>query len=91
MAYPHQEVLPEGSRVSLIAEKLNDQSELTGIHPTDQYFPPASTLKVVTALAAKLELGNSFAFRTTLESSSSDAVLTFSGDPTLLTQDLKRC
>ncbi|WP_047481664.1 serine-type D-Ala-D-Ala carboxypeptidase [Vibrio campbellii] len=89
MAYPHQEVLPEGSRVSLIAEKLNDQSELTGIHPTDQYFPPASTLKVVTALAAKLELGNSFAFRTTLESSNSDAVLTFSGDPTLLTQDLK--
>ena len=89
MAYLHQEVLPEGSRVSLIAEKLNDQSELTGIHPTDQYFPPASTLKVVTALAAKLELGNSFAFRTTLESSNSDAVLTFSGDPTLLTQDLK--
>ena len=89
MAYPHQEVLPEGSRVSLVAEKLNGQSELKGVHPTEQYFPPASTLKVVTALAAKLELGNSFAFRTTLESSNSDAVLTFSGDPTLLTQDLK--
>ena len=89
MAYPHQEVLPEGSRVSLVAEKLNGQSELKGVHPTEQYFPPASTLKVVTALAAKLELGNSFAFRTTLESSNSDTVLTFSGDPTLLTQDLK--
>ncbi|WP_086026825.1 serine-type D-Ala-D-Ala carboxypeptidase [Vibrio sp. AND4] len=88
-AYPHQELLPQGSRISLIAEKLNDQSELTSIQPTDQYFPPASTLKVITALAAKLELGNNFAFRTTLESSSSDAVLTFSGDPTLLTQDLK--
>ena len=89
MAYPHQEVLPVGSRVSLVAEKLNGQSELKGVHPTEQYFPPASTLKVVTALAAKLELGNGFTFRTTLESSNSDATLTFSGDPTLVTQDLK--
>ncbi|CAE6894182.1 COG2027 D-alanyl-D-alanine carboxypeptidase (penicillin-binding protein 4) [Vibrio sp. B1REV9] len=88
-AYPHQEVLPEGVRVSLIAEKLNDQSELTGIQPTTQYFPPASTLKIVTALAAKLELGNAFVFRTSIESSSADAVITFSGDPTLQTQDLK--
>ncbi|WP_049535494.1 serine-type D-Ala-D-Ala carboxypeptidase [Vibrio harveyi] len=88
-AYPHQEVLPDGARISLVAEKLNGQSELKGIHPTEQYFPPASTLKVVTALAAKLELGNGFTFRTTLESSNSDAVFTFSGDPTLVTQDLK--
>ncbi|GBK98974.1 D-alanyl-D-alanine carboxypeptidase [Vibrio harveyi] len=73
----------------MVAEKLNGQSELKGIHPTEQYFPPASTLKVVTALAAKLELGNGFTFRTTLESSNSDAVFTFSGDPTLVTQDLK--
>ncbi len=40
-------------------------------------------------MAAKLELGNGFTFRTTLESSNSDAVFTFSGDPTLVTQDLK--
>lgn len=46
-------------------------------------------LKIVTALAAKLELGDSFAFRTKLETSSSDAVIYFVGDPTLQTQDLK--
>ncbi|WJK26902.1 D-alanyl-D-alanine carboxypeptidase [Vibrio parahaemolyticus] len=69
-AYPHQEVLPEGARISLVAEKLNESSTLDGIRPTDQLFPPASTLKIVTALAAKLELGDSFAFRTKLETSS---------------------
>ncbi|MDW3170786.1 D-alanyl-D-alanine carboxypeptidase, partial [Vibrio sp. Y184] len=88
-AYPHQEVLPEGTRISLVAEKLNESSTLDGIRPTDQLFPPASTLKIVTALAAKLELGDSFAFRTKLETSSSDAVIYFVGDPTLQTQDLK--
>ncbi|HGF3677969.1 serine-type D-Ala-D-Ala carboxypeptidase [Vibrio parahaemolyticus] len=88
-AYPHQEVLPEGARISLVAEKLNESSTLDGIRPTDQLFPPASTLKIVTALAAKLELGDSFAFRTKLETSSSDAVIYFVGDPTLQTQDLK--
>ncbi|MBE3898107.1 serine-type D-Ala-D-Ala carboxypeptidase [Vibrio parahaemolyticus] len=88
-AYPHQDVLPEGTRISLVAEKLNESSTLDGIRPTDQLFPPASTLKIVTALAAKLELGDSFAFRTKLETSSSDAVIYFVGDPTLQTQDLK--
>ncbi|HHX8282184.1 serine-type D-Ala-D-Ala carboxypeptidase [Vibrio diabolicus] len=88
-AYPHQEVLPEGSRISLVAEKLSENAELDGVHPTEQLFPPASTLKIVTALAAKLELGDNFRFRTKLEASSSDAVIYFVGDPTLQTNDLK--
>ena len=90
LSYPHQEVLPNGARVSLVAQKLDSQTELTDINPTDQLFPPASTLKIVTALAAKLELGNEFTFKTKLESSSSDAVISFSGDPTLLTNDLHK-
>ncbi|MEX3074017.1 serine-type D-Ala-D-Ala carboxypeptidase [Vibrio alginolyticus] len=89
-AYPHQKVLPEGVRISLVAEKLSDDTELAGIHPTEQLFPPASTLKIVTALAAKLELGDDFRFRTTLETSASDAVINFVGDPTLQTEDLKK-
>ncbi|MGP8307511.1 serine-type D-Ala-D-Ala carboxypeptidase [Vibrio sp. YIC-376] len=88
-AYPHQEVLPEGARISLVAQKLSGNAELTGIHPTEQLFPPASTLKIVTALAAKLELGDTFRFRTAIETSSSDAVIRFVGDPTLQTEDLK--
>ncbi len=89
-AYPHQNVLPEGARISLVAEKLSGESELAGIHPTEQLFPPASTLKIVTALAAKLELGDDFRFRTTLETSVSDAVINFVGDPTLQTEDLNK-
>ncbi len=89
-AYPHQRVLPEGVRISLVAEKLSGETELAGIHPTEQLFPPASTLKIVTALAAKLELGDDFRFRTTLETSASDAVISFVGDPTLQTEDLKK-
>ncbi len=88
-AYPHQEVLPEGARISLVAEKLSGNTELSGIHPTEQLFPPASTLKIVTALASKLELGDNFRFRTSIETSSSDAVIHFVGDPTLQTDDLK--
>ncbi|MEF1212726.1 serine-type D-Ala-D-Ala carboxypeptidase, partial [Vibrio alginolyticus] len=33
-AYPHQEVLPEGARISLVAEKLSENAELDGVHPT---------------------------------------------------------
>ncbi|MDF2154978.1 serine-type D-Ala-D-Ala carboxypeptidase [Vibrio sp. CAU 1672] len=88
-AAPYQDVLPEGARVSLIAEKLSDHSALQDIHPNGQYFPPASTLKVITALAAKLELGDEFSFETQLTRSGQDAVIRFSGDPTLTTADLK--
>ncbi len=88
-AYPHQDVLPKGARISLVVEKLHDHTELTDVQPTEQLFPPASTLKIVTALAAKLELGDSFRFHTTIEASNSDAVIRFSGDPTLQTEDLK--
>ncbi len=88
-AYPHQSVLPEGVRISLVAEKLADGVVLADIHPTEQLFPPASTLKIVTALAAKLELGDDFRFTTTLKTSSNDAVIYFVGDPTLQTEDLK--
>ncbi|PFG55412.1 D-alanyl-D-alanine carboxypeptidase/D-alanyl-D-alanine-endopeptidase (penicillin-binding protein 4) [Vibrio sp. ES.051] len=88
-ASPHQKVLPEGSRISLVAEKLGSNAKLTGIRPTEQLFPPASTLKLVTALAAKLELDDHFSFQTKLESSNSDVTIYFVGDPTLQTKDLK--
>ncbi|WP_411063422.1 serine-type D-Ala-D-Ala carboxypeptidase [Vibrio rotiferianus] len=87
-AYPYQEVLPDGVRLSLVAEKLSDQTELLGSAPSSQLFPPASTLKVVTALAAKLELGDSFTFATSLSKANNDLVMSFSGDPTLTSKDL---
>ena len=58
---------------------------------------PASTQKVITALAALLQLGPDFRFTTTLESKGSvsdgvlkgDLVARFGGDPTLRRQDLR--
>ncbi|MZI92580.1 serine-type D-Ala-D-Ala carboxypeptidase [Vibrio sp. CAIM 722] len=54
------------------------------------YFPPASTQKIFTALAARLELGEHFVFTTQLLKHQQDYVIRFSGDPTLNTIDLKQ-
>ena len=52
------EQLPKGAQASLLIESLNQQQVIYDTQNTDVYFPPASTLKLVTALAAKLELGD---------------------------------
>lgn len=56
---------------------------------SDGFYPPASTLKLVTALAAKLELGDDFHYTTSIARSNRDVVISFSGDPTLQREDLK--
>jgi D-alanyl-D-alanine carboxypeptidase/D-alanyl-D-alanine-endopeptidase (penicillin-binding protein 4) len=53
-------------------------------------FPPASTLKLLTATAAKIELGDNFTFTTSLQRLNNDVIIQFSGDPTLSTQDLSQ-
>lgn len=88
-AYAPLKSLPEGNRASLLVENL-DNKILLSTHNNDQYFPPASTLKVVTALAAKLELSQDFSFETRLEKAGKNWVIRFSGDPTLSTKHLKQ-
>ncbi len=84
-AYSPIDYLPKGTRVGIaIDSSTNSPFTING----DQLFPPASTLKVITALAAKLELGNDFRFITQVEAKGSDIIFRFSGDPTLTTQDL---
>ncbi|WP_197283264.1 D-alanyl-D-alanine carboxypeptidase, partial [Vibrio coralliirubri] len=56
---------------------------------SDGFYPPASTLKLVTALAAKLELGDNFHYTTSIAHSGSDSIISFSGDPTLQREKLK--
>ncbi|KYN86290.1 D-alanyl-D-alanine carboxypeptidase [Vibrio cidicii] len=81
--------LPEGSRSSLWVENLQNQTSLSSLPSNPQLFPPASTLKLATALAAKLELGDDFVFTTQLLRDKQDIILRFSGDPTLTTEQLK--
>lgn len=67
----------------------------------DRYFTPASTLKIITALAAMSELGNDFVFETQLyllpeeipeqaknETSEGNLYIRFSGDPVFSYEDL---
>ncbi|MCG3721693.1 serine-type D-Ala-D-Ala carboxypeptidase [Vibrio cincinnatiensis] len=81
-------LLPQGARRGLL---IQTQGEVTlNLQPTNSgYFPPASTLKVITALASQLELGDQFSFETQLRSNNQDLALIFSGDPTLTTEHLK--
>ncbi len=82
------ESLPAGSRVGLYVEDLTSGQTL---EKTDDqvYFPPASTLKLITALAAKLELGSQFRYQTELSRVDNDLMLHFSGDPTFTSEQLK--
>lgn len=54
----------------------------------NQLQAPASTQKLITALAAKLYLGDSFRFTTDLEVDQQDIIIRFNGDPTLSRQQL---
>ncbi|MCL9781084.1 serine-type D-Ala-D-Ala carboxypeptidase [Vibrio sp. S4M6] len=80
--------LPLGARSTLIVQDLKTGKVLMQSGSNEDFFPPASTLKLITALAAKLELGNHFRFHTSLIKSGNDLVFNFSGDPTLTSQDL---
>ena len=54
----------------------------------EQFQPPASTQKMVTALAAQLYLGKDYRFTTQLEQQGDNIVLRFSGDPSLSRKQL---
>lgn len=80
--------LPTGTRSGLISQLLNEQQTVNQY--TDGYFPPASTLKIITALASQLELGEQFRFTTELRADNNQLALIFSGDPTLTTANLRQ-
>jgi len=79
--------LPAGARYALLIEDIGSKQTILDLN-THLYYPPASTQKILTALAAKLELGDEFRFRTELIRSGDDWAIRFSGDPTFTTADL---
>ncbi|MGV3001325.1 serine-type D-Ala-D-Ala carboxypeptidase [Vibrio sp. E150_018] len=87
---PHflsNDILPSEARVGLIAKS---PSSTFLRQNSDQLFPPASTLKLITALAAKIELGDDFRYSTQLEQHDKDLVIRFSGDPSLTSADISQ-
>ncbi|MDC9594018.1 serine-type D-Ala-D-Ala carboxypeptidase [Xenorhabdus sp. IM139775] len=88
--------LPTGTHFSFIAQVVGSKNPLVDYHG-QQMALPASTQKIVTALAALLQLGKDYRFITTLESHAniSDGVLEgnltarFVGDPMLTRSQLR--
>lgn len=83
--FPSSDILPQGTRVGLVAKS---PSSTMLYQNNDQLFPPASTLKLMTALAAKIELGDQFRYSTTVEQTGKDLVVRFSGDPSFTSADI---
>ena len=88
--------LPAGANLALMVQKVGAQAPDIDYH-SQQMALPASTQKVITALAALLQLGPDFRFTTTMESKSAvdngvlkgDLTVRFGGDPTLKRQDIR--
>ncbi|MDD9195908.1 serine-type D-Ala-D-Ala carboxypeptidase [Aliivibrio sp. S3MY1] len=80
-------ILPAGSRTAIVVEEISSQ-DIEFQQKQDELLPPASTLKIATALAARLALGKDFTFTTSLYKADKDIVLTFTGDPSLSREQL---
>lgn len=88
--------LPAGANLALIVQKVGANVPQIEYH-SQQMALPASTQKVITALAALLQLGPEYRFTTTLESRgkvkdgvlNGDLIARFGGDPSLKRQDLR--
>lgn len=88
--------LPPGANLSLLVQKVGDETPLVD-YRGQQMALPASTQKVITALAALLQLGPDYRFTTTLESHGEikngvlegDLIARFTGDPSFKRQQLR--
>lgn len=87
--------LPEGASLGFIAKNLQ-QNEIIAQHNSQTFMLPASTQKILTALTAKLALGDEFRFETAMLTNgkiqnnqlNGDLIIKFSGDPDLTSGQL---
>ncbi len=77
--------LPVASRHATLLSPLSISASDSPLleNNTTQLFPPASTLKLVTALAAKISLGDQFRYTTAIYQEKDNLIIRFSGDPSL--------
>ncbi|HIF9321041.1 TPA: serine-type D-Ala-D-Ala carboxypeptidase [Photobacterium damselae] len=80
--------LPQGHDLALLI-KDPATGKIIYQQRTDNLQAPASTQKTITALAAKLYLGDNFRFYTDVETKGKDIIFNFSGDPTFSRTDLR--
>ncbi|MCC4799686.1 serine-type D-Ala-D-Ala carboxypeptidase [Enterovibrio norvegicus] len=81
-------MLPAGSQLALSVYNIDSKQQMVALD--DQILlPPASTQKVVTALASALYLPKDFTFTTHAYRSGKDVIFSFSGDPTLTRKNIQ--
>ncbi|WP_438969832.1 D-alanyl-D-alanine carboxypeptidase/D-alanyl-D-alanine endopeptidase [Methylophaga sp.] len=81
--------LPAGSEASVLVLDAKTGQALIS-HNETTFRPPASVQKLVTALAATLQLGANFKFNTDIEVKDKDIIFRFSGDPSLRRDDIRK-
>ncbi|NUF49994.1 serine-type D-Ala-D-Ala carboxypeptidase [Gilliamella sp. ESL0250] len=94
---PYVSSLPKGSDLSILIQSVGSNPKTLAKYKSDQFKQPASTQKVITALAAELELGSDFRFITRMQTNGTvsnrqlngDLIIQFSGDPTFTRAQLK--
>lgn len=94
---PDLTLLPLGTQVSLLAEPVTEKHSTLLNVQSQRLMPPASTQKIITALAALFELGPDFRFTTSLKTDANivdgilkgNLVIQMSGDPTFSRQQLQ--
>ncbi|OCG09173.1 hypothetical protein A9G13_03765 [Gilliamella sp. wkB178] len=94
---PYIASLPKGSDLSILVQSVGNNPKILAKYKSDQFKQPASTQKVITALAAQLELGSNFRFVTQILTNGSisnkqlngDLIIQLSGDPTFTRDRLK--
>lgn len=92
----YTQYLPDGANLALLVQKIGSPTPAIDFHG-QQMALPASTQKVITALAALLQLGPDYRFSTTMETRGSisdgklkgDLIVRFGGDPTLRRQHIR--
>ncbi|MGL9722465.1 serine-type D-Ala-D-Ala carboxypeptidase [Sodalis sp. (in: enterobacteria)] len=92
----YTEYLPDGANLALVVQKVGAPQRAIDYH-SQQMALPASTMKLLTALAALLQLGPDYRFTTTLEAASApvggvlrgNLTARFGGDPAFTEQRLR--
>lgn len=89
-------LLPKGTDLSILVESVDKNPTTLLAYQNDQFKQPASVQKLITALAAQLELGLDFRFITRLQTTGKikdkqlkgDLIIQMSGDPTFTRKQL---
>ena len=84
-----ESMLPAGSQLSLSIYDTSSKKSILTLDD-DILLPPASTLKMATAIATTLAFPDNFTFKTKVYQSDKNIIFKFGGDPTLTRGNIRK-